>query len=132
MLLELDKRSIVERCNCMINDEIKYHLLKLLEKDPELSQRAIARQMGISLGKVNYCLHALIDKGIIKAKNFYRNSNKSAYAYYLTPKGIDEKARITLRFLQSKLDEYETLKSEIEEIRKEAAAIRDNANVDLN
>ena len=66
----------------MINDELKYHLLKLLEQDPNLSQRAISREMGISLGKVNYCLHALIDKGIIKAKNFYKNQN------YDIPKSI--------------------------------------------
>ena len=131
MLLDCILRSNVEHKNHMISDEIKYRLLKLLENDPELSQRAIAREMNISLGKANYCLHALIDKGIIKAKNFYRNNNKSAYAYYLTPKGIDEKARVTLKFLQRKLDEYEALKTEIEEIRKEAATIRNNADVDL-
>lgn len=110
----------------MISDEVKYHLLKLLEQDPTLSQRAISKEMGISLGKVNYCLHAMIDKGIIKARNFYKNKNKSAYTYLLTPKGIEEKARITVRFLQIKLAEYENLKTEIEEIRKEAAAITNN------
>jgi EPS-associated MarR family transcriptional regulator len=107
----------------MINDEVKYHLLKLLEKDPNMSQRAISKEMGISLGKVNYCLHALIDKGIIKAKNFYKNKNKTAYTYFLTPKGIEEKGRITYRFLQAKLSEYEQLKAEIEEIRKEASSL---------
>lgn len=104
----------------MITDEIKYRLLKLLEQDPELSQRAISTEMGISLGKVNYCLHALIDKGAIKARNFYRNNNKKAYAYYLTPKGLEEKTRVTVKFLQSKIAEYENLKLEIDEIRKEA------------
>lgn len=108
----------------MISDEIKYRLLKLLEHDPELSQRAISKEMGISLGKVNYCLHALIDKGILKAKNFYRNNNKKAYAYYLTPQGLDEKARVTINFLQTRIDEYEILKSEIDEIRKEAQALK--------
>ena len=63
----------------MISDELKYHLLKLLESDPNMSQRAISKEMGISLGKVNYCLHALIDKGIIKAKNFYKNKNKTLF-----------------------------------------------------
>jgi len=112
----------------MLNDELKYHLLKLLESDPNLSQRAISKEMGISLGKVNYCLHALIDKGIIKAKNFYKNKNKTAYTYYLTPKGFEEKGKITFRFLQAKISEYEKLESEIEEIRKEATAISEKAN----
>jgi len=112
----------------MISDEVKYRLLKLLEQDPNLSQRAISREMGISLGKVNYCLHAMIDKGIIKAKNFYKSKNKTAYTYFLTPKGIDEKSRITLKFLQIKLNEYENLKTEIEEIRKEAANITQQEN----
>jgi MarR family transcriptional regulator, temperature-dependent positive regulator of motility len=109
----------------MISDEMKYRLLKLLQQDPNLSQRAIAKEMGISLGKVNYCLHALIDKGIIKAKNFYKNKKKSAYAYYLTPKGLDVKARVTLQFLQIKLEEHERLKIEIEEVRKEAEKLND-------
>lgn len=113
----------------MISDELKYHLLKLLESDPNLSQRAISKEMGISLGKVNYCLHGLIDKGIIKAKNFYKNKNKTAYTYYLTPKGLEEKGKITFRFLQSKINEYENLKTEIEDIRKEASALRKNTNV---
>lgn len=112
----------------MINDELKYHLLKLLENDPNMSQRAISKEMGISLGKVNYCLHALIDKGIIKAKNFYKNKNKTAYTYYLTPKGMEEKGKITYRFLQAKLSEYDKLKAEIEEIRKEASAITNKPN----
>ena len=112
----------------MISDELKYHLLKLLESDPNISQRAISKEMGISLGKVNYCLHALIDKGIIKAKNFYKNKNKTAYTYYLTPKGLEEKGKITFRFLQSKITEYENLKTQIEEIRKEASVISKNTN----
>jgi len=112
----------------MISDELKYHLLKLLESDPNMSQRAISKEMGISLGKVNYCLHALIDKGIIKAKNFYKNKNKTAYTYYLTPKGLEEKGKITFRFLQSKITEYENLKTQIEEIRKEASVISKNTN----
>lgn len=113
----------------MISDELKYHLLKLLESDPNMSQRAISKEMGISLGKVNYCLHALIDKGIIKAKNFYKNKNKTAYTYFLTPKGMEEKGRITYRFLQAKLTEYDKLKTEIEEIRKEAAVFIDKPNI---
>lgn len=108
----------------MLSDELKYHLLKLLAKDPNLSQRTISKEMGISLGKVNFCLHALIDKGIIKAKNFYKNKNKSSYAYYLTPKGVEDKAKTTYRFLKQKLSEHEELKDVIEEIKKDAEKLR--------
>lgn len=103
----------------MINDEIEYELLSLLKRDPHLSQRALAKQMGISLGKINYCLRALMEKGVIKAKNFYHNDNKAAYAYYLTPKGIQEKSKLTYRFLLRKLNEYEQLREQIDSIRSE-------------
>lgn len=103
----------------MINDEIEYQLLSLLEKDPHLSQRELAKQTGVSLGKVNYCLRALVKTGVIKAKNFYNNKQKSAYAYYLTPKGFQEKAQVTYRFLQQKVREYELLKQQIESLRAE-------------
>ena len=98
-----------------------YKLLRLLEAHPELSQRDAARELGISLGKVNYCLQALINKGWLKASRFSNSSNKKAYMYLLTPRGIDEKARLTMRFLQIKMREYETLRAEIEQIRREAA-----------
>ncbi len=101
----------------MISDEIKYHLLSLLEKDPHLSQRDMAKAMGISLGKVNYCLKALVEKGVIKAKNFYHHDNKFSYSYFLTPKGVREKTTVTYRFLMQKMQEYEVLKHEIENIR---------------
>jgi EPS-associated MarR family transcriptional regulator len=104
----------------MLSDEVRYKLFKLLEANPELSQREVARELGVSLGKVNYCLRALIAKGWVKVTNFTNSSNRSAYAYLLTPRGIDEKARVTARFLQFKLREYELLKGEIEEIRDRA------------
>lgn len=104
-----------------MQDEIAYKLLKIVEEDPNLSQREIARQMGISLGKTNYCLKSLIDKGFIKARNFYKNPNKSAYIYKLTPRGLEEKARVTYRFLQSKMREFEEIKAEIEMLRNETA-----------
>ena len=104
----------------MLSEEVRYKLLKLLEPNPQLSQREVARELGISLGKVNYCLKALVDKGWIKAANFRNSQNKTAYAYLLTPRGIEEKARVTARFLQIKVREYEALKDEIEEIRMEA------------
>jgi len=102
-----------------LNDEISYKLLKLIEAEPHLSQREIAQEMGVSLGKTNYCLKALIDKGFIKLQNFYKNNKKSTYIYFLTPKGIEEKAEVTYRFLQRKIDEYEKIKVEITNLQNE-------------
>lgn len=106
----------------MLTDEYRYRILKLLEADPHASQRRIADELGISLGRVNYCLQALIEKGLIKANNFRNSANKRAYLYLLTPTGIEEKARVTARFLRRKLDEYEALKRELEELRREATS----------
>lgn len=111
--------------NALKPDEAtSYDLLKTLEKNPGLSQRDLARQLGISLGKVNFCLKALIEKGCLKVKSFRNSNNKKAYLYLLTPQGIDEKARITVRFLQIKMDEYEILKKEVEELNREVAAMQ--------
>ena len=111
----------------MLTDEYRYRILKLLEADPHASQRKIADELGISLGRVNYCLQALIEKGLVKANNFRNNTNKSSYLYLLTPRGLDEKARVTLRFLKFKLDEYENVKAEVEELRREAASLKRSA-----
>lgn len=102
-----------------MRDEITYRLLKLIESNAQLSQREIAKQMGVSLGKTNYCLKALLDKGFIKVRNFYNNKSKNAYMYLLTPKGIEEKAQVTYRFLQRKINEYEEIKIEIENLKNE-------------
>ena len=107
-----------------MQDEIAYKLLKLIEAEPHLSQRDIAKKMGVSLGKTNYCLKALVDKGFIKLQNFYNNKKKSAYIYFLTPQGIEEKADVTYRFLQRKLNEYENIKQEIESLELEAAGLK--------
>lgn len=104
----------------MLTEEVRYRLLKLLEPNPHLSQREVAKELGISLGKVNYCLRALVERGWIKASNFKNSRNKAAYMYLLTPRGIEEKARVTARFLQRKVLEYEALKTEIEQLRHEA------------
>ena len=101
----------------MLSEEVRYKLLKLLEPNPHLSQREVAKELGISLGKVNYCLRALVDKGWIKAANFKNSRNKTAYMYLLTPRGIDAKTRVTARFLQRKVREYEALRTEIEQLR---------------
>ena len=104
-----------------MNEEITHKLFTLIEHHPNLSQRELAREMGISLGKANYCLKALMDKGWLKARNFKNSNNKIAYAYVLTPKGVSEKAKVTTRFLQRKVREYEMLKSEIEQLQKEVS-----------
>ena len=106
----------------MLTDELRYKLLKALEQNPNLSQRAIAKELGISLGKVNFCLNALLDVGWVKVQNFKNSDNKLKYAYVLTPQGIEEKAKVTSRFLHNKLKEYAELESEIEDIRKELQA----------
>jgi EPS-associated MarR family transcriptional regulator len=105
----------------MLTEEVRYKLLKLLGPNPHLSQREVARELGISVGKVNYCLKALVERGLIKATNFKNARNKTAYLYLLTPRGIEEKARVTARFLRARVREYEALRSEIEQIRSEAA-----------
>jgi EPS-associated MarR family transcriptional regulator len=104
----------------LLTDEYRYRILKLLEADPHASQRRIADELGISLGRVNYCLKALIAKGLVKVNNFRNNANKRAYLYLLTPKGIEEKTRVTLQFLHVKMAEYEAVKREIEELQREA------------
>ncbi len=100
-----------------------YKLLRLVEENPHLTQRELASAMGVSLGKANYCLKALLEKGWVKVNNFRNNQNKAAYAYLLTPKGIEAKASLTLYFLKQKMDEYEALKAEIERLSQEAEAI---------
>lgn len=108
----------------MLSDEMRYKLLKLLDANPRLSQRDVARELDISLGKVNYCLNALVRKGWIKASRFTNSRNKAAYMYLLTPRGMEAKIRLTFEFLRIKLREYETLRDEIEQIRREAEAAR--------
>ena len=108
------------------HQEIHLKVLRHLENDPEITQRELAKKLGISLGKANYCLKALIDKGLIKAGSFKNSNNKSAYIYLLTPKGIEEKSRITIHFLKRKIDEYEQLRKEIGEMQQEIKANRTN------
>jgi EPS-associated MarR family transcriptional regulator len=108
----------------MLTDEYRYKLLQLLEENPQASQRELASTLGISLGKVNYCLSALMERGLIKARNFTNNQNKRAYMYYLTPRGLREKARVTVRFFRQKMIEYEALRREIEALRRDAARER--------
>ena len=105
-----------------LSEENRYKLLKLLHENPEMNQRQIASALGLSLGKVNFCLKALIEKGWIKMGNFSRSPNKKAYVYLLTLRGIEEKTQVTKAFLERKQQEYEALKAEIEELKSEATA----------
>lgn len=104
----------------MLTDEYRYKILKALEKNPEISQRDLARELGVSLGRVNYCLKALINVGLLKVTNFRNSQNKLAYMYLLTPNGVKEKTKITERFLKMKLQEFEALEAEINILRAEA------------
>jgi EPS-associated MarR family transcriptional regulator len=103
----------------LLDDRTRYRLLKLLQENPELSQRRIAEELGVSVGKTNHCLRALLDKGLLKVRNFRDSQNKLAYAYYLTPKGAEDKVRATASFLKRKLEEYRGLEREIEELKRE-------------
>lgn len=93
--------------------------MRILQENPDLTQRELAEKLGISVGGLNYCLKALIEKGMVKMKNFASSKNKFGYVYVLTPTGMTEKAALTHRFLQRKMSEYETLKVEIEALRSE-------------
>jgi MarR family transcriptional regulator, temperature-dependent positive regulator of motility len=96
-----------------IHDETHLKVLRMLQAQPQLSQREIADALGVSLGKTNYCMQALLAKGWIKMQNFMGSKNKLAYSYLLTPQGLSEKAELTARFLQRKMNEYEKLQAEI-------------------
>jgi len=101
----------------VLTDPQRLQLLKLLQDQPQMSQRDLAQAMGVSLGKANYCLKALMEKGLVKFGNFRRNPDKRQYAYLLTAAGLEEKTRITMAFLRRKVEEYETLEREIEQLR---------------
>ncbi len=113
-----------------VESETHLQLLRMLEANPSVSQRELSEHLGISLGKTNYCLKALVNRGLIKAKNFSNSNNKRAYLYLLTPAGIEAKARITARFLQRKVREYEMLKKEIEQLQHEVKAAEDAASME--
>jgi len=107
----------------MLDDDTRYRLLRLLTEHPQHSQRELARELGLSLGKTNYCLRALAEKGWIKVQNFRNSDNKLAYAYVLTPSGAMAKIRATGDFLRRKQGEYARLEREIAELRREVDAM---------
>jgi EPS-associated MarR family transcriptional regulator len=104
----------------MNQKDIRLDLLRKLESNPEYTQRELSKEMGVSLGKVNYCIKKLTEKGWIKLTNFKQNPNKVGYAYFLTPRGIEEKTKLTFSFLKRKVIEYELLKKEINELKLES------------
>ena len=104
----------------MNNQDIRLDLLRKLESNPQFTQRELSREMGVSLGKVNYCIKKLTEKGWVKLTNFTHNQNKMGYAYLLTPQGIEEKSRLTFSFLKKKVIEYEILKKEINALKLES------------
>ena len=108
----------------MNNKDIHLDLLRKLESNPEYTQRELSQEMGVSLGKVNYCMKKLTEKGWVKLMNFSHNPNKAGYVYLLTPRGIEEKARHTFEFLKIKLEEYEMLKNEISKLKQDAEELQ--------
>lgn len=105
--------------NTALDKEIRLKLLKLLESEPELTQREMNHKMGVSLGKINYCISALTEKGMIRIERFKHHRKKSAYIYRLTPKGIEELANLTLSFLKLRIEEYNRIKEEIQSLSEE-------------
>mgnify|MGYP000317629544 FL=1 len=100
-------------------EELRLRVMRVLEENPEATQREIASELGVSLGGVNYCIKALVDMGLVKLNNFGKSNRKMGYAYILTPDGIQEKAKITARFLERKMAEYEELQNEIDQLKAE-------------
>jgi len=102
-----------------VTEDIALQVLRILKENPRISQRELAKALGISLGKVNYCVRALIEKGWVKTKNFRTSKNKLAYAYLLTPEGLKQKKLITISFLNRKIKEFEAIKLEIARLTRE-------------
>lgn len=105
-----------------IQEDTNFRVLRILQENPDLTQRELAEKLGVSVGGLNYCLKALMDKGWVKMQNFHQSKNKFKYVYLLTPQGVSERMALTGRFLQRKMAEYEALKSEIDSLRLEAGS----------
>jgi EPS-associated MarR family transcriptional regulator len=111
-----------------LQEDTYFRVMRILQENPDLTQRELAEKLGISVGGLNYCLKALMEKGLVKMKNFASSKNKFGYVYVLTPAGMAEKAGITHRFLQRKMDEYAALKMEIEALASEAGKADHNSD----
>jgi EPS-associated MarR family transcriptional regulator len=110
-------------------EDTNFRVMRILQGNPDITQRELAEQLGISVGGLNYCLKALMDKGFVKMQNFANSKNKFGYVYVLTPGGMAEKAALTHRFLKRKMDEYEALKAEIEALNRETPAMPPKVNL---
>ncbi len=104
----------------VIDHDLRLRILRAVEAHPDATQRELAEMLGISLGKANYCLKTLVAKGLVKAKNFKNSRSKLAYMYYLTPRGFEEKVKVTYEFLKLRIAEVETLQAEIDALRLKA------------
>ena len=107
-----------------LQEDTYFRVMRILQENPDLTQRELAKQLGVSVSGLNYCLKALTEKGLVKMKNFANSKNKFGYVYVLTPSGVAEKAAITGRFLRRKMEEYEALRVEIEAVRLEIESVR--------
>ena len=114
-----------------LQEDTYFRVMHILRENPDLTQRELAEKLGVSVGGLNYCLKALMEKGMVKMNNFTTSKNKFGYVYMLTPTGLAEKADITHRFLQRKMDEYQELKAEIEAIKREMHE-RETAGLGIN
>jgi len=103
----------------MNDNQDNFNILRMILKNSKISQREMSKELGISLGKINFCLKGLKEKGFIKINNFKKNKNKLNYMYLLTPKGISEKTKLTINFMRRRMKEYEELRKEYEESHKE-------------
>jgi EPS-associated MarR family transcriptional regulator len=105
-------------------EEIQFEVLRRLHQTPQVSQRALAKDLGVGLGTINFCFQALVEKGLVKMQNFSQSKNKLRYAYLLTPAGVAEKSKLTVEFLRRKVAEYETLQAEIEKLKAEMNSVK--------
>lgn len=112
--------------NTKIKEDTHFRIMRILQDNPDLTQRDLAEMLGMSVGGLNYCLNALIDKGFVKMGNFQKSKNKFKYVYLLTPQGIAEKMALTSRFLKRKMEEYDALKAEIEALKAEVGEHQGN------
>ena len=119
----------MESRQAKIQEDTYFRVMRILQDNPDLTQRELATQLGVSVGGLNYCLNALIDKGLVKVQNFTHSKNKFGYVYVLTPQGMSEKVSLTTRFLKRKMEEYAALKTEIENLKAEVGACRLTARV---
>lgn len=111
---------------------VRYRVIQVLADNPKASQRELAKELGVSLGSINYCIQSLIDKGSVKVENFSKSNAKKQYAYILTPSGLKDKAEITLSFLSKKKEEYKLLKMEIAALEQQTEQIQADFNKDKN